>query len=54
MQYTRTLDVADSTESDGYVAIVCEAAEKLRLSEAQAKKLDKKLRLAFFPLSPVS
>ena len=41
MQYTRTLDEVHSTESDGYVAIVCKAAKKLRLSQAQAKKLVK-------------
>ena len=54
MQYTRALDEVDSRESDGYVAIVCKAAKKLRLSQAPAKKLVKKLRLAFFRMSPVS
>ena len=50
MKYTRTLDEVDSTESDGYVAIVCKAAKKLRLSQAQAKKLVKKLKKTLFPL----
>jgi len=37
-----------------FLAFLIKAAKKLRASRAQAKKLVKKLRLVFSPMSPVS
>ena len=37
-----------------FLAFLSKAAKKTRLSRAQAKKLVKKLRLVFSPMSPVS